>query len=476
MSEIRMNLAMELGMKDIYKRGALDGMSYMMEYMRSKLLLAKNADDWLPRIVGVVLKDFEAGACKDMKVSKGTSKASKASKASSKASFLLPFVGVVSETKCYGIKWNSGLHTQCPKETEGVDYCKTCQGQCDENESGKPNYGDIRDRLTCDLLAYVDCKGKRTLPYANYMKKRSLDRETVVAEAAKFGIIIPEEHFVLRKPGKLGRPKKVVVEVSDTDSETKPKKRKPTKTAGVGEDLVAALVNASQASDSETESVTSKASKTSKAQEKAREVALRYLAKVSIAPCSDDIKEMKAQVKALKAAAKLEKDEKARKFVIRQLAKFSVEPCSDDIAEMKAQVKVLKAAAAAKLEKEEKAVDEGESAPIASESAQPDAAAEESKEDQLQVIIHQGKVYAGPGWRGSPEFAASQHSERSMTPMSELSFEDEEDGSISVNKFEHDGVEYYRDADNNYLYNLDDISKPYATFDEDTQTVDVLPA
>ena len=99
----------------------------------------------------------------------------------------LPFCGVVDESKCNGIRLNHGLHTQCQNEKEGLgEYCKTCQKHADKNASGKPNHGDIRDRLECGLLEFRDPKGRQTIPYGNVVAKLGLDKEACMREAEKF--------------------------------------------------------------------------------------------------------------------------------------------------------------------------------------------------------------------------------------------------------------------------------------------------
>jgi hypothetical protein len=182
-----------------------------------------------------------------------------------KPSLPLPFVGTVDETLCYGIRLNHGLHTQCRNsKLESGDYCKVCQKHADAAASGKPTYGDIRDRSTTDLLSYIDPKGKLTLPYANVVKKLSLDKDAVLREAEKFGVEIPDEHWELREV-KRGRPKKLT-SVSDTESEAsskapkkrgRPKKQKNVKSA-VGDDLLD-CIKAAEVDDS---SVTTSASST----------------------------------------------------------------------------------------------------------------------------------------------------------------------------------------------------------------------
>jgi hypothetical protein len=169
--------------------------------------------------------------------------------------FPIPWTGVANADWCNGIRLNHQLHTQCCMEpiSDGM-YCKTCQKQADTNANGIPTYGNVEGRLVVDILEFRDPKqNKQTIPYANVMEKLSITREAAESEAAKFGMTIPEEHFVLRE-SKRGRPKKDA-STSDSDSDSssssstviakkrgRPKKEKKVITACVGDDLIASLV------------------------------------------------------------------------------------------------------------------------------------------------------------------------------------------------------------------------------------------
>jgi len=182
----------------------------------------------------------------------------------------LPFVGKVYEDACMGIKLVKGLHLQCHNIPEdGHDYCKTCFTHSQKNVNNKPTYGDIRDRLECPLLDFVDAKGKRTVPFANVFKNLNMTRSEIEEKAREFGITIPEEHWEERT-SKRGRPKSVTV--SDTDSDTSEKKRgrgrpKKEKTAGddVEDDLLSSL---QEAMDSDAVSKSSGSSKGSRGRPK----------------------------------------------------------------------------------------------------------------------------------------------------------------------------------------------------------------
>lgn len=159
----------------------------------------------------------------------------------------LPFVGVVYEEKCKAIKLNHGLHTQCNNNhLKTGDYCSVCQKQSEKNANGKPNYGDIRERLSCGLLEYRDVKGQLTKPYVEVVEKLKLSKENIESECENMGIKIPEEHWVKREK-KRGRPKNT----NKTNEEKninkggrgRPKKSKEVKSE-VGDDLLEALKNA----------------------------------------------------------------------------------------------------------------------------------------------------------------------------------------------------------------------------------------
>jgi chemotaxis protein histidine kinase CheA len=261
----------------------------------------------------------------------------------------LPFVGLVDDEVCYGIRLNHGLHTQCSNDrVEGLEYCKTCVKQAEKNASGKPTYGDIRDRTECGILEYRDPKGKQTLPYINVVEKLGLDMDAVKAEAAKFGIEIPEEHLVKRET-KRGRPKKDTTSVSDTSSEAsqpkkrgRPKKEKKVESV-VGDDLLAALKNAQ-----------ADAKKVATVAEDAQSVKSTTSKKSGGRPrLSDEEKAKRAEEKAkAKAAAKAEKEAAKAKAKAEKEAEKAKAKAEKEAAKAKAKAEKE----AAKVEAEEEAV------------------------------------------------------------------------------------------------------------------------
>ena len=161
-----------------------------------------------------------------------------------KINCILPWCGVKREGYCSGLKLNSGLYTQCGKRCD-ERFCEGCL-KINEKNGGEAPYGTVDDRLKCEILDYIDPKGRKTIPFANIMKKMNINKEEAEKEAAKLGWTIPECHFIEVK-GQRGRPKKDT-SAEDTASESSTKKRgRPKKTKEIvsnnaGEDLIASLL------------------------------------------------------------------------------------------------------------------------------------------------------------------------------------------------------------------------------------------
>ena len=141
----------------------------------------------------------------------------------------LPFLGVVCEDQCQGIKLNYGLHTQCTGKKTDNDFCRTCNKAIDKSETKKHPYGIIRDRLNADgsiLLPFYDNKGCKTVCYKQYLMKMKYDVEEVKAYFEQQGVDIPEfyweEEVEEEAIKKRGRPKKQksLTDSSDDDLAT----------------------------------------------------------------------------------------------------------------------------------------------------------------------------------------------------------------------------------------------------------------
>jgi hypothetical protein len=128
----------------------------------------------------------------------------------------LPWCGMVIPQCCQALKVNKGLHSQCLNDKEdGGKFCKRCQKDADKN-GGVPKNGTAQERA--DNPDYVDAKGKAPVNYGNYMKKEGITREAAEAEAAKYGLTIPEEQFVVVQTKKGRKSKKDGNASSDAES------------------------------------------------------------------------------------------------------------------------------------------------------------------------------------------------------------------------------------------------------------------
>jgi hypothetical protein len=166
-----------------------------------------------------------------------------------KMKYPMPFNNKKNEMCCLGLRQNHGLYTQCEsKKVKDSEYCKKCHNECLKNSSGKPDYGNIDDRLECGIYEFRDPKGKSPIAYTKLMSKLKLTREEVEEEAKKFNYEIDVIHFEYSEEAKRGRPKSEK-KVKDTTGQGSGKKGRPKKmnkeveiTSDVGEDIFAALI------------------------------------------------------------------------------------------------------------------------------------------------------------------------------------------------------------------------------------------
>ena len=222
---------------------------------------------------------------------------------------------------------NHGLHSQCSNAKEicdisgnELDYCKTCGKQAKENENSEPNAGDIRSRISGTWTP----KGK-LVNYGNVMNKLGITREKAEEEAAKLGLTIPEDQFIVVK-GKRGRPKGADAAATSSSDDEKPKRPRgrPRKNAKVidsstGDDLIASLVavaNSESTASSESEQEEAKAVKAAKAAEKeavkAAKAAEREAKKEAAKKAKEEAKAAKAAEKEAAKAAKAAEKEAAK--------------------------------------------------------------------------------------------------------------------------------------------------------------------
>jgi hypothetical protein len=297
-----------------------------------------------------------------VQVSAGKTKKAKAAKAKKPVvdtpAHLIPFCGVVNEQWCCGARVNHGLYTQCTKaRLEGEDYCKVCLKQSENSASGKPNGGDIRERVQLGD-AWRDPKGNAPITFATLVSKPKFSGrtwESAETECKRFGWTIPESERVASVT-KRGRPKKVV-EVSDTDSEDgdKPKrnrgrpKKQPAKKQELSDLIKAqALAAVAELSDSDSEdgsipiaSAIPKPTKEEKAAAKeaaklAKKEAAEKLKAEKKAAKKQEAEKLKAEKKAAKKqeAEKLKAEKKAAKEAAKFAKKQEAEKCKAKITEI----------------------------------------------------------------------------------------------------------------------------------------------
>ena len=390
--------------------------------------------------------------------------------------FPLPFCGQAVENWCLGLRLNHGLHSQCTMERiAGGDYCKTCQKQCDKNASGKPTYGCVADRMACPILEYRDPKAhKQTLPFANVMTKLNITREAAEAEALKFGLTIPEEHFVERA-SRRGRPKKDA-SASDTDSESgdskpkkrgRPKKEKKVIAASVGDDLIASLVASAKKASTPTPSVSSKS------EEDADDASSVVSSLSSGSAKSTSTKSKKLKVKKIKAPKvktpeQIAKEEAKAKRAAEKEAKLATlsaqhqelltklgrpaEAAPQKIGELTKLVsalkKELKALEKAKKEAEIKAKKDAEALAI-KEKLEKEAALLKEKEAAAAAAM----------------VAPAQEEEN-------VEEEENDDDSTNVVEFKHGGVTYWKDGEGN-LYDPES-QEQVGFWNKETQQVETI--
>ena len=251
-----------------------------------------------------------------------------------KAAFPLPFNGLCAANCCSALRQNQGLYTQCtsaPKKNQV--FCKACQLNADKN-GGVPEYGTIAMRQAAGLYEYVDPKGRKPVSFTKVMKKYKIDQAAAVEEAAKFGIVIAEEHFVVPTETSKGRPKKEKV-VKEKGAKGRPKKaKKMLQIEGDDDDLFASLVaDANAATTAEPEKKKRGKSDEEKEQERiAKENEKKEKeAKRAIEKAEKEAKEaFEKAAKAAKAAEekaareakkKAEEDDKLAKKAAAELAK-----------------------------------------------------------------------------------------------------------------------------------------------------------
>ena len=373
-----------------------------------------------------------------------------------KPAVILPFCGEVVVDWCNGVKFNHGLHTQCTNGSCDEDvYCKTCRKQADNSATGKPVYGDIRDRANFDV-DYRDPKGKLTMPYANVVEKRGISMEAAEAAAATLGWTIPASQLV-KRVSKRGRPS---VAVSDSDSDTEPKKRgRPIKlkvTEITADDQIAQLV-AEAVAESVTKKVNVKRVKISKLTAEQKAAKKEASAKIK----SDKAALKKAEVAAAKlakaeAALKMKADKAEAALKMKADKKEQALKVKEEKAAKALKVKEEKAATALKV-KEEKEVSKAEKKALALAARKEKAALKKAEREAAKVA------------KKVPEVVTVELEEEEIEDLGDTS-DDESAVELSETKTVG-GVEYFMSEQDGQVILFTKDGEPVGIYDADTDTV-----
>jgi len=386
------------------------------------------------------------------KVSKSKSK----SVSKSKSLFPLPCVLSLSENSCRGLRHNGGLYTQCQVRKGGEELCKVCSAQASKNESGKPDYGRIEDRLKVGLMEFKDPSGRSPVAYTKVMKKHKVTEEMVLAEAEKHGVTVDRIHFevVEESEGKRGRPKGEPKEKSEKQSKGRPRKsKKVVEIEGETDDLFASLVASANAevpvpmpvevlalapmpievpvevpAPAPVEAPVAKAAKVVKAPKAAKAVKAPKAAKVPVeVPIEVPQVEAEVEVPQVEAPVEAQAEEKQSK---------AEEKKSQAALEKQSKAEEKKAQAA--LEKKAKT-----EAAALEKKAKTEAAAleKQAKSDEKKAKSDEKKAK-------SDEKKAKSDEKKASTPAAE------EEADV-VKKFEFEGVKYLKSKKTGIIYNLE---------------------
>ena len=298
-----------------------------------------------------------------------------------KPAFPLPYSGEFKAECCYALRQNNGLYTQCQGIRKGsADFCKSCSTTMQKQGADIPEYGTIQQRMACEIMDYVDPKGRKPIAYGKIMKKNKLTEEQVEAEAEKFGLKIDPIHFApLVEEGKRGRPK---AEKEPKAKGTKGRPKKEKKLLLVegddDEDMFDTLVRAANqmAEPKKQPKLDEEKEAKKKAEEEAR------LAKKLAAEQAKLERELKLAAEKAEKEAKKKAEEEAR--LAKKLA------LEHEKAEKEAKKLAEKAEKEAKLAAEKAAKEAAKKPSKKAEVAEPE---EEQEQERVKTVKFEGKKY-----------------------------------------------------------------------------------
>ena len=140
----------------------------------------------------------------------------------------IPFYGFILQDRCFGVKKNHNLYTQCMNPKVNDKYCNVCAKQANNSSTCKPVYGDITDRKDqwSEQLVWAPEGKTKEVPYMNIVNKMGINIEQAQKIVKELGWDpIPNCHLEVRKIRR-GRPKVKNVAVEDSDDEDKPKRKR----------------------------------------------------------------------------------------------------------------------------------------------------------------------------------------------------------------------------------------------------------
>lgn len=183
---------------------------------------------------------------------KEAAKLTKVAKPAKEQRIPIPWCGARIPDRCEALRSYHGLLAQCTADsTETSAFCLSC-------EKTGAVFGTCAMRASSGLFDYTDPKGRKCVKLANVVDKFGVEGGigAFIAEAAKHGITIPEEHLEKEVKSR-GRPKssspRAKIATSDTGSgsetetddeehqakKAKQPRKKVTKTASAASDEIA---------------------------------------------------------------------------------------------------------------------------------------------------------------------------------------------------------------------------------------------
>ena len=111
---------------------------------------------------------------------------------------VMPWIGVVDDTKCDAIGFSKGLYTQCQGEKTMESYCKKCASL--KAKTGTLPYGDVHARMQSDCMDY-----KNVRPFLPFMEKNGWTEAQVNRSAEHYKGKVDPRNFQ-KKSRARGRP------------------------------------------------------------------------------------------------------------------------------------------------------------------------------------------------------------------------------------------------------------------------------